>query len=156
MRIEPTVSGDLKLVPANDLDWYVLLKVGIDAEYDLASELAGLMDEDAMWDEIVMPELADEFSKQRSVVRNQVMEAKQAALEVGEEAEIVIDSEQAESWYGVFNQARLGLEQKYKFGQGDDREPDDIENIKERDAYYRTRFYSYVQESLLDFVMSRS
>lgn len=150
------VNGGLKLVPTSDQDWYVLLKVGIDAEYDLAGELAGLMDEDAMWDDIVMPELADEFSKQRSVVRNQVLEAKQADLEEGEEAEIVIDPERVESWYGVFNQARLGLEEKYKFGQNDDREPDEIENIDEREAYYRTRFYSFVQQSLLEFVMSRS
>jgi len=148
MTIGPTVAGGLKLVPEEEQDWMVLLEIAKDGDGRLSSRLGGLMDEDSMWDEIVVPELDDEFSKQRMEVVMAVMKAK------GEGEAIHIDKESAETWYGALNQARLELEAKYKFGPREDREPGEIKDRSARAAFYRNDFYCTVQSLLLEHVMT--
>ncbi|HBI30515.1 MAG TPA: hypothetical protein DDY45_00625, partial [Verrucomicrobiales bacterium] len=114
---------------------------------DLAGRLAGLMDEDSMWDEIVAPELAEEFSKQRITVVKEVMRAKE------EEDEIHILKGSVDVWYGALNQARLALEDKYRFGAREDVDPKMLEDSSARAAYFRNNFYSHIQGLLLQYVM---
>ena len=73
MKIGPTMAGGLKIVPESEHDWMLLLGIAGDGDDDLAIRLAGLMDEDSMWDEIVVPELENEFSEQRKTVVAEVM-----------------------------------------------------------------------------------
>lgn len=80
MTVGPTVAGGLKLVPETEHDWMLLIGIAGDSDSDLAGRLAGLMDEDSMWDEIVAPELAEEFSKQRITVVKEVMRAKKRKM----------------------------------------------------------------------------
>ncbi|MGD1978410.1 MAG: DUF2017 family protein [Akkermansiaceae bacterium] len=148
MTIGPTVAGGLKLVPEEDQDWMVLLEIAVDAEGSLSKRLGGLMDEDAMWDEIVVPELEEEFSKQRLEVVMAVMKAK------GDDEPVHIDKEHADTWYGALNQARLELEERYKFGPRELREPEEIDDEEMRAAFYRNDFYCTVQSLLLQYVMT--
>ena len=126
-----------------------MLLIGIagDSDSDLAGRLAGLMDEDSMWDEIVAPELAEEFSKQRITVVKEVMRAKE------EEDEIHILKGSVDVWYGALNQARLALEDKYRFGAREDVDPKMLEDSSARAAYFRNTFYSHIQGLLLQYVM---
>jgi len=149
MTIGPTVGGGLKLVPEEEQDWLVLLEIAHDGDNDLASELAGLMDEDSMWDEIVVPELQTEFSTQRRLVLKAIIEARSSGDE-----EVVIEPGDAESWYGALNQARLALESEYRFGPRELNNPGKIESAKMRSAYFRNDFYCTVQSLLLKYVMS--
>lgn len=148
MTIGPTVAGGLKLVPEEEQDWEVLLEIANDGKGNLAGRLGGLMDEDAMWDEIVVPELEDNFSKQRLQVVMTVMKAR------GDGEPIHIDPESAEIWYGALNQARLELEAKFRFGAQEDRDPDSLTDPSARAAFYRNEFYGTVQSLLLRYVLT--
>lgn len=147
MTVGPTVAGGLKLVPETEHDWMLLIGIAGDSDSDLAGRLAGLMDEDSMWNEIVVPELNEEFSKQRITVVKEVMKAKE------EEGDIHILKGNAEVWYGALNQARLALEDRYKFGAREDVDPKMFEDSSARAAYFRNNFYSHVQGLLLQYVM---
>ncbi len=148
MTIAPTVSGGLKLIPEEDQDWVVLLKIAHDGDGDLAQHFAGLMDEDSMWEDIVVPELESEFSTQRKKVLKDVMEARERKSDG-----LIIDRKDAEIWYGAFNQARLAMEEKYRFGPREFRDSDDFEDEEMRSAYFRNEFYGTVQSLLLEYVM---
>ncbi|MFT6862886.1 MAG: hypothetical protein ACJAVK_001446 [Akkermansiaceae bacterium] len=147
MKIGPTVAGGLKLVPEAEKDWIVLLEIANDGQGKLSKRLAKLMDEDSMWDEIVVPELEQEFSKQRLAVMREVVKAKE------DKSDIHIVKKSAEIWYGALNQARLGLEERYKFGPREFTEASKIEDPVARAAYYRSDFYCTVQSLLLQYVM---
>ncbi len=148
MTIAPTVSGGLKLLPEEEQDWLVLFKIADDADGDLARHFAGLMDEDSMWEEIVVPELDHEFSAQRKKIMKAVFEARDGA-----EEGLVIERKDAEDWYGALNQARLLLEEKYRFGSREPRDPNEIKDSEMRSAYFRNDFYGTVQSLLLEYVM---
>jgi len=148
MRIGPTLSGGLKLLITEERDWFVLLGIAEDADGDLAKHFASLMDEDSMWEDIVVPELESDFSKQRETVLKMVVEAKKA-----EEEEVVIERTDAEAWYGALNQARLVMEERYQFGPRELREPEEIQDSEMRSAYFRNDFYCTVQSLLLQYVM---
>nr|MBR9811402.1 hypothetical protein [bacterium] len=147
MTVGPTVAGGLKLVPETEHDWMLLIGIAGDSDSDLAGRLAGLMDKDSMWDEIVAPELAEEFSKQRITVVKEVMRAKE------EEDEIHILKGSVDVWYGALNQARLALEDKYRFGSREDVDAKMLEDSSARAAYFRNNFYSHIQGLLLQYVM---
>lgn len=147
MTVGPTVAGGLKLAPETEHDWMLLIGIAGDSDSDLAGRLAGLMDEDSMWDEIVAPELTEEFSKQRITVVKEVMKAKE------EEDDVHIVKSSADVWYGALNQARLALEDQYKFGAREEVDPKMFENPSARAAYFRNNFYCHIQSLLLQYVM---
>ena len=147
MNVGPTVAGGVKVVAESEHDWMLLIGIAGDSDSDLPGRLAGLMDKDSMWDEIVVPELTEEFSKQRLAVVKEVMKAK------AEEDDIHIVKSNVEVWYGALNQARLALEEQYKFGAREDVDPNMFEDTATRAAYFRNNFYNYVQGLLLENVM---
>ncbi|MDC1206970.1 hypothetical protein N8Z81_05305, partial [Akkermansiaceae bacterium] len=64
MTVIPTVEGGLKLIPEEDYDWNVLSAIALDAHEDLAKRFGGMMDEESMWDDIVVPDLELHFGSQ--------------------------------------------------------------------------------------------
>ena len=148
MTIAPTLAGGLKLLPEEERDWYLLLEIAQDGDADLAKHFADLMDEDSMWEDIVMPELESDFSKQRETVMKAVVKAKKAG-----EDEVVIEPADADAWYGALNQARLAMEAKYRFGPRELSDPSQLQSNEMRSAYYRNDFYCTVQSLLLEYVM---
>ncbi len=148
MTIAPTLSGGLRLIPEEEQDWSVLLEIADDGEGNLEARFGNLMDEDSMWEEIVVPELKVDFSAQRKEVRKAVLEAR----EQGREG-VTIEREQADLWYGALNQARLLLEERFRFGPSEFVEVEKIKDAVMRSAYFRNEFYSQVQSLLLEYVM---
>jgi len=151
MKVLPTLDGGLRLEIENRTDWQVLLAITLDGEGDLAGELTELMDEESMWEDIVEPELRTHFSDQLNHVQRAVQTAKKEALDP-ESGEIQIPKEDSEIWYGSLNQARLALEEKYKFGSRELIDPSEVSGEK-RSAYFRDRFYFSFQSILLDYIL---
>ena len=145
MTVMPTINGGIKLTPENDKDWAVLKAIAFDAHEELAARLGRLMDEESMWEDIVVPDLKTHFSGQLDHVVKAVNEGK-------EKDEITIPKEEGELWYGALNQARLGLESKYHFGQEEDIGPDELKE-EERQGYLRGRFYCTIQTVLMEYVL---
>jgi len=146
MTVMPTVEGGLKLVPEDDDDWNVLSAIALDADEEIAKRFSGLMDEESMWEDIVVPDLETHFSKQLEVV----IEALKAGRDSGE---VIISPGESEEWYGALNQARLGLERIYQFGPDEKVVLEEISSLSERSAYRRGRFYSAVQAVLIEYAM---
>lgn len=148
MTIGPTVAGGLKLVPEEKQDWEVLQTIALDGEGKLSERFGDLMDEDAVWEEIVVPELEGDFSRQREEVAKEVARAKAS------DEPIHIEKDRAEIWYGALNQARLELEARFKFGPRELRNPGEMGSGEERSAFFRNDFYCTVQSLLLRYVMT--
>jgi len=147
MTLAQTLNGGLKLIPEERQDWLILLEIAADASEDLAREFGELMDEDSMWDEIVVPELEAEFSVQRKHVLKVVKKAQRA-----EKKEIVIAPKDADLWYGALNQARLSLEAEFKFGSREFTEREEIQDAAMRSAFLRDEFYLTLQSLILRYV----
>lgn len=152
MTAAPTLDGRLRIDAEDEDDWAVLGSIATDADGDpLADRLGRLIRGEAAedWREYVVPDLADEFEGRVAFVRKEVADA--LALAGGGPGKLWISRERAFDWYGAINQARLALEERYRFGaegkaplnQGGDAVA----------AYIRSRFYCAIQSMMLDFLM---
>jgi hypothetical protein len=159
MRVMPTLEGGLRIEIDSAIDWLILEHISSDALDEdgdrLPERLGALMDEKSEWDELVIPELRVIFAGQVGKVAEAIRSA-QAEVEVGgEEASgaVSIGKEDADDWYGALNQARLGLEGRYHFGQMD--EVSGLEDWSEdkRYAYVRNQCYGQLQSVLLEYVI---
>jgi hypothetical protein len=163
MNVMPTMEGGLRLEIENGFDWVMLEDIAKDALGDdgekLAERLGALMDEESDWDEVVIPELRVFFSEQVGVVARAVARARREAADGPEDkagtGTLFIAREEAESWYGALNQARLGLEARFQFGPSDEMELDGVRAFSEDKlrGFLRMRFYANLQGLLLDYAM---
>jgi len=151
MNVFPTLDGGLRLEIEDDSDWQVLMAISFDAERDLASDLSELMDEESMWEDLVMPDLKSHFSSQLEHVLKAVRTLKKVTPE-GEIGELHISREDADTWYGALNQARLALEEAHQFGPAEDVKIIDLPD-RQRQGYFRDRFYCHLQSLLIEYVM---
>ncbi len=150
MNVLPTLEGGLCILPESDTDWVALELICHDVgrPAHLAESLADLMDEDSEWEEFVVPDLEEVFNGQCRFVAATIEKARDNS-----ERTIFITPAQAEKWYGAINQARLSLEARYKLEA-----VDDIEEVESevRSAYFRDRFYLFLQSMIMEHVMDVS
>ena len=147
MKAAPTLDGRLRIDAETEIDLMVLRAIVTDAVrhgHALADYLAGGMPDElqADWEHFVTADLQQQFDGQLAYVAEELK-----SLEVGQP--LFIDRQQADSWYGALNQARLSLEEKHRFGSAS---PDELSD-ESRDAMRRSHFYLAVQNLLLDFLM---
>lgn len=159
MKLMPTLEGGLRIEIETPTDWLVLEQIPSDAldggQERLAGRLGGLMDEQSEWEEVVIPELRSLFNGQVSCVVEEVRRAQEHAETGQEEArgEVRIPKADAEKWYGALNQARLALEDRYRFGPPEEIEDLDAFSDEKRSAFVRNQFYSALQGVLLEHVL---
>ena len=155
MIVVPTLNGGIKLVIEREQDWDDLKSISDDAAEDFSKRFSLLMDEDSMWDEIVEPELRDQFSSQVDFVKKQVELAFDNSVDDFEEElpEILITKEEAELWYGALNQARLSFEDKFRKEIEALKETGEIENGEVVRALFRNQFYFRFQSQIVDQTM---
>ena len=155
MIVLPTLNGGIKLVIERDQDWDNLKSISDDAAEDFSKRFSLLMDEDSMWDEIVEPELKDQFSSQVKFVKKQVELAFDNSVDDFEEElpEISITREEAELWYGALNQARLSFEDKFRKEVEALKEAGKIENGEVVRALFRNQFYFGFQSEIMAHTM---
>jgi len=148
MTILPTLEGGLSIQPDSEADWSVIEMIMSDMgrPAQLAELLAGLMDEESEWDEWVVPDLVEGFSKQAGYVAAAIQYARTFKGE-----SILITPRGAENWYGAVNQARLTLQSQYKLD-----EIESLDDVSElvKQVYFRDRFYTALLSFLLEYVMS--
>ncbi|MDA7615286.1 hypothetical protein N9Z77_02370 [Akkermansiaceae bacterium] len=155
MIVLPTLNGGIKLVIEREQDWDNLKSISDDAAEDFSKRFSLLMDEDSMWDEIVEPELKDQFSSQVTFVKKQVELAFDNSVDDFEEElpEISIAKEEAELWYGALNQARLSFEEKFGKEIEALKETGKIGNGEVVRALFRNQFYFRFQSEIIDHTM---
>ena len=157
MKVVPNVEGGLRIEVETATDWLVLEQIAPDAlkmeKESLSSRLGALMDEASEWDEMVVPELRDLFHGQLCCVRNIVREARKASGENSGLGLIKISQDDGPNWYGALNQARIALEEYYRFSTA--QEVAEIESFPppKRSAFIRSQFYSALQSVLLEHVI---
>ena len=150
MKAAPTLDGRIRIDIESKLDRMIMQSIPNDARsvgVDLADRLGDSLGEDANhsdWEEFVMPELRQDFSGQLAYIE-QVLEC----LDDEGSEPVFIVKEDAEVWYGGLNQARLALEDRYRFDGGD---PDEMTPGK-RTAWFRSQFYQMLQSLMLEFLM---
>lgn len=158
MNVIPTLEGGLRIDADSEMDWHVLESIHPDANLgatDLASRLGLPMESDPHaddWKEFVVPELQDGFRDQLHRVALMIGDARKEAKEG--KASIWITREDGMVWYGALNQARLAIEDRFRFGPSDEWNIEIEQDPLRKAAFMRARFYQIVQGMLLDYVIS--
>ena len=159
MKVMPTLEGGLRIDVETATDWLVLEQIPGDAleggAEALSEQLGALMDDQSDWEDVIVPELQTFFSGQLQSVRSAVRDAQSRAEEQGTEpgGEVFIPREDAPDWYGALNQARLSLENFYKFGPSELIENVNSFGAAKRSAFIRSQFYCALQSVLLEYVL---
>ncbi len=156
MTVMPTLEGGLRIDAEDADDWNLLRGIlgdATDCETDLASRLGGLMDDPEFaedWEELVVPDLRDGFQDELAEIGALIESA--AFNADGDAGPIWITRENAAIWYSALNQARLSLEEKFRFGPESKVDPRKMGGEKHA-AFIRSGFYSDIQSLLLEHVM---
>lgn len=156
MKAMPTLEGGLRIDAEDASDWELLRCVIGDAqgcEHDLASRLGAVIDEAAGgldWNEYVVPDLREEFNDALAQVGAAIESAIVHAE--GGPGPLWITPEDVFPWYSSFNQARLAIEEHFKFSST---LSIDLETLtpERQAALIRSEFYSDIQNLLLKYVM---
>ncbi len=150
MNVIPTLEGGLSIQPETEADWMVLETIASDIgrPAHLAESLADLMDKESDWEELVVPDLEQNFNVQCRFVQAAIEDARKNNGQA-----VFIKAHDAEKWYGAINQARLSLQARYDLHGVEDFEDAPAEL---RSAHFRDRFYLTLQGLLLEYVMGES
>jgi hypothetical protein len=156
MKAMPTLEGGLRIDAEDPSDWELLRSIVHDARgprTDLADRLGRLISDEAGsedWQEYVVPDLREAFEDELAQVIVLIDTAIVRAE--GGPGPVWITREDVFPWYSALNQARLALEEQFKFGQDETLDTTGFIPSR-RAAYYRIRFYGAIQSLLLDYVM---
>lgn len=157
MRIKHGKEGTLTIALGEESEWeifHLLLTDAAGRGDDWLAKQMGLFVNDEDWDEFAVPEVTNHYNGQIETVSQEVAQAyAKAADGVGE---VPVTRATGEAWYGVLNQARLGLEGRWKLAAAED--AGEFETGLEGDleksaAYYRSRLYCYFQVQLIESVL---
>jgi hypothetical protein len=146
------MEGGLRIDPETVDDWHILRSIVQDAkglENDTASRLGSLIDNEkfsADWEEIIVPDLRESFFEDLHQVYAAIETA--AAFPDGDESPVWIKRDEAMTWYSALNQARLTLEEKYKFGPNPEDDPANLTPLR-HEALLRSHFYCALQSFIL-------
>jgi hypothetical protein len=152
----PTLEGGLRIDTEDASDWELLRSIISDANGcrdDLASRLGGMISEESGaedWQEYIVPDLREAFQDELAQVGAAIESAAYQAD--GGPGPIWITREDVFHWYSSLNQARLSLEEHFKFGPSEEINPKGL-TPEHRAAFYRSKFYCAIQSLLLEYVM---
>ena len=156
MKAMPTLEGGLRIDTEDASDWELLRSIISDAngcKTDLADRLGGMITEEAGaedWLEYVVPDLReafqDEIAQVGAAIESAVFHADGGA------GPRWITRDDALPWYSSLNQARLALEEQFKFGATELADPGQFSLIR-RAAFFRSKFYCAIQSLLLEYVI---
>lgn len=157
MTMAPTLEGGLRIDADSLSDWMILELICADATNlpgpPLYDHISSRMEQNDDWKEFVVPDIVTQFDEQVTFVSRAISSA---ARDEDHAGSVFITKEDAMTWYGTVNQARLSLEKQYDLSK-----IDEIENEKDLDALdndtraavIRNHFYTSIQSLLLEFVM---
>lgn len=153
MKVMPTLEGGLRIDLEDGGDWGFLQAIPEDVAAcgsKLSERLGSVVtDEDVAddWRDYVVPDLGLAFSAQLKHVADAIARARREAADGP--GTLWIRRDDAYEWYGALNQARLALEERYRFGPGETIEPLKLPPPA-RQAFLRSQFYCALQSLLLE------
>lgn len=157
MNIIPTLEGGLRIDTETAADWALLRHLVHDAAdrpRSLGEQLGeGVGDEQATddWREFVVPGLDQQFSESLAHVGQAVAIAERE--HGGGTGPLWITREDGLHWFSALNQARLSIEERFRFGA----RPEDAAGLSaddlRRSAYLRSQLYCAIQSLLLEHVL---
>ncbi len=154
MKAMPTLEGGLRIEVDGPGDWSMLRFLITDAishrDDDLAERLGGLIEDTGDWSDYVVPDLREAFQDELAQVGAAIEAAKAEAN--GMAGRIRITRDDAWPWYSALNQARLSLEEHFRFGDAASLDKQSLSPAR-ASAFIRSRFYCALQEVLLKYVM---
>lgn len=156
MKIMQTLEGGLRCDIEDEDDWHLLQSITNDAiscDEKLAQRLGNLItDPDVApdWEEFIIPDLEEIFSADVQHVATAIASARLDSG--GGPGPLWIKREDGFHWYSALNQARLAIEERFRFGPEEDVDPDELSPAR-RAAFIRTEIYSDIQRMLLHRVM---
>ncbi|MGJ8634617.1 MAG: hypothetical protein ACSHX7_11940 [Luteolibacter sp.] len=156
MKVLPTMEGGLRIDPETEEDWHILRAIAQDAnseETDLATRLGNDITDEKVaedWQEIIVPDLRESFTDALHHIYAAIEAA--SVFSQGEESPIWITREDSLTWYSALNQARLSLEEKYKFGPNPESDPANLTPLR-HEALVRSHFYSALQSFILEHAL---
>lgn len=157
MRVAPTLDKSLRIDAESPTDWLVLEMICTDAsqmpDEPLADKLADFMVADEDWNELITPELSDQFNEQVLHVSRAISTAEKGSDLTGS---LYIPADEADIWFGAINQARLSLEERHKVSQHEDEIDDEsleYEDPTLKAAIIRYHFYTSLQSIMLDYIL---
>lgn len=154
MRIAPTLDGGLRIDAESATDWLVLEMICTDAANlpgkPLTERLAAFMKTDDDWKEFVTPDIQNTFNEQITHVSKALCIAEKDQDLIGS---LYIKKEEADTWFGAINQARLSLEAQYRLSAYDGDEEIDPTQTHIKSAQIRYEFYNSLQTLLLEYLM---
>lgn len=151
MKIGPTLNGGMRIDAESAEDWQILRYLPYDARpQELAERLAEATEADNTdWREYVLPDLQESFTQQVAFVYHAI---EKAVVESNKQAgSLFVEKEDALTWYGALNQARLTLQEMHKLPQT----PQELKGMEpeRRGAFYRSQFYCIIQTLLIDRIL---
>jgi hypothetical protein len=156
MKIMQTLEGGLRLDAEDASDWLLLTSITNDAvsgDENLARRLGRLITDPQVapdWQDYVVPDLEDAFNADVQHVTTAIASARLESC--GGPGPLWITPDDAMAWYSAFNQARLALEDCYRFGPSEKINLASLPPVN-RSAFIRSQFYCAVQSLLLQHVM---
>ncbi len=152
----PTLEGGLRIDAEDPGDWMLLNGIATDAvscDQGLAERLGNLVTDVEIandWHDFVVPDLDEQFSSALLHVTTAIASARLEATDGS--GPLWISRDDGFHWFSALNQARLALEEKYRFGPSETIDPVDLEDER-RPAFLRSQFYCAIQSLLLEHVM---
>ncbi|MGJ8672172.1 DUF2017 family protein [Rubritalea sp.] len=157
MRVAPTLDKSLRIDAESATDWLVLEMICTDASQmpdgPLADKLANYMAADEDWNELITPELSDQFNEQVRHVSRAISTAEKDSKLTGS---LFIKAADADIWFGAINQARLSLEERHDISKHEDEINEDAleyEDPSLKAAIIRYHFYTSLQSIMLDYIL---
>ncbi len=153
----PTLDGGLRIDADSLTDWMILELICADATNlpgpPLYDQISSRMVQNDDWKEFVVPDIVTQFNDQITFVSRAISAAPRDEDHAGS---IFISKEDAMTWYGTVNQARLSLEHQHDLSKVDDiTTEEDLDDLDSdvRAAVIRNHFYTSIQTLLLEFVI---
>jgi len=153
----PTLEGGLRIDADSLTDWMILELICADATSlpgpPLYDQISSRMEQNEDWKEFVVPDIVTQFDEQVTFVSRAISAAPRDEDHAGS---IFITKENAMTWYGTVNQARLSLEKQHNLSKVEEIiTEEDLEELDSevRAAVIRNHFYTSIQSLLLEFVM---
>ena len=153
----PTLDGGLRIDADSLTDWMILELICADATSlpgpPLYDQISSRMVQNDDWKEFVVPDIVTQFNDQITFVSRAISSAPRDEEHAGS---IFINKQNANTWYGTVNQARLSLERQHQLSKVEEiLTEEDLEELDEdvRAAVIRNHFYTSIQSLLLEFVL---
>lgn len=156
MKIMQTLEGGLRVDLEDEEDWEILLGILRDAtccEVKLSDRLGNMVTAEEVaedWREFIIPDLEMTFGEDLAHVSNTINAARMESA--GGPGPLWISKDDAFHWYSALNQARLAIEETFRFGPSENVNPKTLTS-ESSGAFLRSLIYTNLQSLLLDRVM---